>query len=111
MMLGRDDPILTPGVVTNWDGLEELASCPLPQASHVPQGAGCAGHTIVPLSRITNNEKVPKLHFMAFSVPAILVMPHFMLAACSYGCTNDVALGSGVGMISVAMHYPILPSA
>lgn len=66
--------------------------------------------TIVPLSRITNNEKVPKLHFMAFSVPAILVMPHFMLAACSYGCTNDVALGSGVGMISVAMHYPILPS-
>ncbi|POI27735.1 hypothetical protein CIB84_008515 [Bambusicola thoracicus] len=66
--------------------------------------------TTVPLFPITNIENVPELHFMAFNVPAILVMPHFMLAACSYGCTTGVALGSGVGMIYVAMHYPIPPS-
>uniref|UniRef100_A0A8C9LGM4 Uncharacterized protein n=1 Tax=Pavo cristatus TaxID=9049 RepID=A0A8C9LGM4_PAVCR len=92
---GKDGSILTHGVVTDWDRLEELwhrifyhelAVCPEELALLA---------TDSPLSPIINREKVAELLFEGFGVPAMLVMPRSVLAAYSYGCTTGVVLGSG----------------
>lgn len=93
----KDGSILTHGVVTDWDGLEELwhrifyhdlAVCPEELAVLA---------TDAPLSPVVNREKVAELLFEGFGVPAMLVMPRSVLVAYSYGCTTGVVLGSGAG--------------
>ncbi|XP_010724171.2 actin, acrosomal process isoform-like [Meleagris gallopavo] len=94
---GEDGSILTHGVVTDWDRLEELwhhifyhdlAVCPEELAVLA---------TDAPLSPVINREKVAELLFEGFGVPAMLVMPRPVLVAYSYGCTSGVVLGSGAG--------------
>ncbi|XP_031467603.1 actin, acrosomal process isoform-like [Phasianus colchicus] len=94
---GKDGSIVTHGVVTDWDRLEELwyhifyhdlAVCPEELAVLA---------TDAPLSPIINREKVAELLFERFGVPAMLVMPRSVLVAYSYGCTTGVVLGSGAG--------------
>ncbi|XP_021236034.1 actin-3-like [Numida meleagris] len=99
---GKDGPILTHGVVTDWDRLEELwhgifyhelAVCPEELAVLA---------TEAPLSPITNREKVAELLFEGFGVPAMHMMPRSVLVAYSYGHTTGVVLGSGAGTSYVA---------
>ncbi|OXB83652.1 UNVERIFIED_CONTAM: hypothetical protein H355_015300 [Colinus virginianus] len=94
---GKEGSILTHGVVTDWEGLEELwhrifyhelAVCPEELAVLA---------TDAPLSPIANREKVAEILFEGFGVPAMLVMPRSVLAAYSYGHTTCVVLGSGAG--------------
>ncbi|NXT78308.1 ACT protein, partial [Zapornia atra] len=95
-------PILTHGVVTDWDGLEELwhrvfyqelGVCP----EEVPVLA-----TDAPLSPAANREKVAELLFEGFGVPAMLVLPRSLLAAYSYGRTAGMVVGCGAGTSYVA---------
>ncbi|NXL47272.1 ACT protein, partial [Podilymbus podiceps] len=99
---GEGGPLLTHGVVTNWDGLEELwhrvfyrelGVCPEEVAVLV---------TDAPLSPPANREKVAELLFEGFGVPAMLVLPRSLLATYSYGRTSGVVVGSGAGTSYVA---------
>ncbi|POI24415.1 hypothetical protein CIB84_011835 [Bambusicola thoracicus] len=92
---GKDGSILTHGVVTDWDRLEELwhrifyhelAVCPEELAVLA---------TDAPLSPNMNCEKMAELLFEDFGMPAMLVMSRPVLVAYSYGCTTGVVLGSG----------------
>lgn len=109
----KDGSILTHGVVTDWDRLEELwhrifyhelAVCPEELAVLA---------TDAPLSPIINREKMAELLFEGFGVPAVLVMPRPVLATYSYGCTTGVVLGSGAStsyVVAVQDGY-VLPHA
>ncbi|NXJ51317.1 ACT protein, partial [Spizaetus tyrannus] len=90
-------PVLTHGVVTDWDGLEELWHRVLYQELGVCPEEVAVLATDAPLSPIANQEKVAELLFEGFGVPAMLVLPRSLLAAYSYGRTAGVVVGSGAG--------------
>ncbi|NXS73992.1 ACT1 protein, partial [Pandion haliaetus] len=90
-------PVLTHGVVTDWDGLEELWHRVLYQELGVCPEEVAVLATDAPLSPIANREKVAELLFEGFGVPAMLVLPRSLLAAYSYGHTAGVVVGSGAG--------------
>ncbi|XP_030357388.1 actin-like [Strigops habroptila] len=90
-------PVLTHGVVTNWDGLEELWHRILYQELGVCPEEVAVLATDGPLSPIANREKMAELLFEGFGVPAMLVLPRSLLAAYSYGRTTGVVVGSGAG--------------
>lgn len=72
--------ILTHGVVTNWDGLEELWHRILYQELCVCPEEVAVLATDAPLSPIANREKMAELLFEGFGVPAMLVLPRSLLA-------------------------------
>ncbi|KAM8995094.1 actin-1-like [Ara ararauna] len=90
-------PILTHGVVTNWDGLEELWHRIFYQELRVCPEEVAVLATDAPLSPIHNREKMAELLFEGFGVPAMLVQPRSLLVAYSYGRTSGVVVGSGAG--------------
>ncbi|KAM9533489.1 actin-1-like [Guaruba guarouba] len=90
-------PILTHGVVTNWDGLEELWHRILYQELRVCPEEVAVLAMDAPLSPIHNREKMAELLFEGFGVPAMLVQPRSLLVAYSYGRTSGVVVGSGAG--------------
>ncbi|XP_061202870.1 uncharacterized protein LOC133208771 [Neopsephotus bourkii] len=93
----EDSSILTHGVVTDWDGLEELWHRILYQELRVCPEEVAVLATEAPLSPIANREKMAELLFEGFGVPAMLVLPRSLLAAYSYGRTTGVVVGSGAG--------------
>ncbi|NXK77613.1 ACT1 protein, partial [Amazona guildingii] len=90
-------PILTHGVVTNWDGLEELWHRIIYQELCVCPEEVAVLATDAPLSPFTDREKMAELLFEGFGVPAMLVLPRSLLATYSYGRTSGVVVGSGAG--------------
>ncbi|KAM6126492.1 actin-like [Phoenicopterus ruber ruber] len=95
-------PVLTHGVVTDWDGLEELWHRVFYQELGVCPEEVAVLATDAPLSPTANREKVAELLFEGFGVPAMLVLPRSLLAAYSYGRTAGVVVGSGAGTSYVA---------
>ncbi|XP_075618711.1 actin-1-like [Balearica regulorum gibbericeps] len=95
-------PVLTHGMVTDWDGLEELWHCILYRELGVCPEEVAVLATDAPLSPAANREKVAELLFEGFGVPAMLVLPRSLLAAYSYGRTAGVVVGCGAGTSYVA---------
>ncbi|XP_010193295.1 PREDICTED: actin-1-like, partial [Mesitornis unicolor] len=95
-------PILTHGLVTNWDGLEELWHRILYQELRVCSEEVAVLATDAPLSPLANREKTAELLFKSFSVRAMLVLPRSLLNTYSYGRTTGVVVGSGAGTSYVA---------
>ncbi|XP_050760849.1 uncharacterized protein LOC127021696 [Gymnogyps californianus] len=93
----RGGPVLTHGVVTDWDRLEELWHRVLYCELGVCPEEVAVLATDAPLSPTANREKVAELLFEGFGVPAMLVLPRSLLAAYSYGHTAGVVVGSGAG--------------
>ncbi|XP_054694672.1 uncharacterized protein LOC129211501 [Grus americana] len=90
-------PVLTHGMVTDWDGLEELWHRVLYRELGVCPEEVAVLATDAPLSLAANREKVAELLFEGFGVPAMLVLPRSLLAAYSYGRTAGVVVGCGAG--------------
>ncbi|NXW41717.1 ACT protein, partial [Nyctiprogne leucopyga] len=91
-------PILTHGVVTNWDRLEELWHRVLYQELGVCSKEVAVLATDSPPSLAVNREKIAELLFEGFGVPAMLVLPRSLLVAYSYGRPTGVVVGSGAGV-------------
>ncbi|NXL61497.1 ACT1 protein, partial [Chordeiles acutipennis] len=91
-------PILTHGVVTDWDRLEELWHRVFYQELGVCPEEVAVLATDSPPSLAVNREKIAELLFEGFGVPAMLVLPRSLLVAYSYGRTTGVVVGSGAGV-------------
>ncbi|XP_043542200.1 actin-3-like isoform X2 [Chiloscyllium plagiosum] len=91
-------PVVTNGVVTDWDALEMLWHHVFYQELRVAPEEHAILLSDAPLSPPTNREKAAELLFEGFGVPAMYVAHQSLLSLYSTGRTSGLIVESGLGV-------------
>ncbi|GCB84054.1 actin-1-like [Scyliorhinus torazame] len=91
-------PVVTNGIVTDWDALEMLWHHVFYQELRVATEEHAVLLSDAPLSPATNREKAAELLFEGFCVPAMYVAHQSLLSLYSTGRTTGLIIESGLGV-------------
>ncbi|XP_060676791.1 actin-3-like [Hemiscyllium ocellatum] len=91
-------PVVTNGVVTDWDALEMLWHHVFYQELRVAPEEHAVLLSDAPLSPLANREKAAELLFEGFGVPAMYVAHQSLLSLYSTGRTSGLIVESGLGV-------------
>ncbi|XP_059499075.1 actin, acrosomal process isoform-like isoform X3 [Stegostoma tigrinum] len=91
-------PVVTNGIVTDWDALEMLWHHIFYQELRVAPEEHAVLLSDAPLSPTTNREKAAELLFEGFAVPAMYVAHQSLLSLYSTGRTTGLIIESGLGV-------------
>ncbi|XP_078061851.1 actin-1-like [Mustelus asterias] len=91
-------PVVTNGIVTDWDALEMLWHHVFYQELRVAPEEHAVLLSDAPLSPTTNRERAAELLFEGFGVPAMYVVHQSLLSLYSTGRTTGLIIESGLGV-------------